>query len=527
MCHSTCLLLYAIKEMKKIPWIYISLIATGIAFLVMWILIGNWKVALLLGILSGVITLIYNPVRRYMKAFWSILSILVTTNTFSLKFVLYFFSQESAGNVETQVGTTSVVYSISLLLLCALLLVLDYFERNDKPIFNWTKMKQKGQNSSSNFQAAGDQTITDNKHIQNGGDNSQLMQADAMVVNVGIDEKRAREIYKEMNLQLTKDYTEEALEVANSRVSEFEKSLMPKMEAVDGALQAFADPSFQLLLAEAQKTAAATERPADYDLLSELLIHRFQKGENRNIRTGINRAVEIVDSISDEALLGLTVAHAVSTFTPTSGNVNQGLDVLNDLFGKLFYGVLPAGNDWLDHLDILDSARLSSLGSMKKIQQFYPEVLNGYIDSGLEKESENFKKAIEILKDSKLSQNLLLDNPFNENYVRLNVPNRNQINNLNFEFRVNNNGNIVTLPIPLTEGQKIALYSIYDLYKQDGSIKNENIRKFMEEWDKRPNLKILKEWWDNIGTRFKITSVGKVLAHSNAQRCDKTLPPLN
>lgn len=516
-----------ILYMKKIPWIYTSLIAALLVFLSLWLLIGNWQVSLILGLLSGLITLTYNPLRRYIKAFWSVLSVLITTNSFSLKFVLHYFNQEAIGNVETHIGTTSIVYSIALVLLCLLLLILDYFERNGKPVFNWTNMKQQGDDSSSNFKAAGDQTITDNKKIQKGGENSQLMQADSMVVNVGINEKRAREIYQEMNLQLKKDYTQEAFEIANSRVSKFENSLMPKMEAIDGALEAFADPSFQLLLVEAQKTAAATERPADYDLLSELLIHRFQKGENRTTRTGINRAVEIVDNISDEALLGLTVAHAVSTFSPVSGDIAQGLDVLDGLFGKLIYNVLPTGNDWLDHLDILDAARLSSFGGMKKIQQYYPEGLVGYIDVGLEKESENFNKAIEILNESKLPQNLLTENPFNESYVRLNIPNRREINNLNLHLQVNSNGNNLVIPIHLTEEQKNALNSIYDLYKQDGKLKNENIKKFMEEWDKRQNLKTLRIWWDSIGTSFQITSVGKVLAHSNAQRCDKTLPPLN
>jgi hypothetical protein len=49
----------------------------------------------------------------------------------------------------------------------------------------------------------------------------------------------------------------------------------------------------------------------------------------------------------------------------------------------------------------------------------------------------------------------------------------------------------------------------------------------MEEWNKLPNLNKLREWWDNINIRIQLTSVGKVLAHSNAQRCDKNLPPLN
>src|SRR5690606_36882980 len=198
-----------------------------------------------------------------------------------------------------------------------------------------------------------------NSQNQKGGDSSTNIQAQQMVVHVGIDEKRAREIYQEMNLQLTNDYTQEALNIASYRVTEFENRLMPKITQVEGALEAFADPSFQLLLVEAQKAAASTERPVDYDLLSELLIHRFQQGENRIARAGISLAVEIVDKVSDDALLGLTVRHALDRFLPTSGDIYQGLDVLNDLFGKILYRDLPVGQDWLDHLDILDAVRLT------------------------------------------------------------------------------------------------------------------------------------------------------------------------
>lgn len=366
-----------------------------------------------------------------------------------------------------------------------------------------------------------------NKQTQKAGDNSQQLQANQMIFNIGIDEKRAREIYNEMNLQVRRDYTQEALSIANSRVEEFENMLLPKMEAVDGALEAFADPSFQLLLVEAQKTAASTERSADYDLLSELLLHRFQKGENRITRAGISRAVEIVDKISDEALLGLTVFHSVSYFFPTSGDVHKGLDVLNDLFGKLFYFKLPTGNEWLDHLDILDAVRINFSGELKKIHQYYPEMLAGYIGIGIEKGSENYSKAIELLTTNQLPQNILVEHALNKNFLRLDISNKKDIDSLTLHLQIPMNGNIINAPVKLSEEQKKAIRAIYDLYKQDESVKQENIKVFMEEWDKRPNLKTLREWWDSIGTSIQLTSVGKVLAHSNAQRCDKNLPSLS
>lgn len=365
------------------------------------------------------------------------------------------------------------------------------------------------------------------KQNQKGGDGSTNIQTDKMIMNVGIDEKRAREIYQEMNLKLRKDYSQEAIAIANTRVTEFENRLMPKMEEVNGALEAFADPSFQLLLVEAQKTAASTERPADYDLLAELLIHRFEKGENRYTRAGISHAVEIVDKISDDALLGLTVSHSVTTFLPVSGDVHEGLSVLNDLFGKIFYGKFPIGNDWLDHLDILNAARCSSFGNLKNIQQYYPEKLAGYVEVGIEKNSENYDKAIEILKSKNLPQTVLVDHAFNGDFVRINVSNKDHINLLKLLQAIQQNGKMMILPISISEEQITAINSVYGLYKQDDKIKQKNIKLFMDEWDKIPNLRILREWWDNIGTSFQVTTVGKVLAHSNAQRCDKNLPPLN
>lgn len=366
-----------------------------------------------------------------------------------------------------------------------------------------------------------------NKQIQKAGDGSQQLQADKMIVNmIGIDEKRAREVFQEMSLQLRKEYTEDALSIANSRVAKFQNQLLPKMEAIDGALEAFADPSFQLLLVEAQKTAASTERTADYDLLSELLIYRFQKGENRITRAGISRAVEIVDEISDDALLGLTVLHAVSSFHPINGRIHYGLDILNDMFGKIIYGILPVGNDWLDHLDLLNTIRIDYSGRLKKTNEFYPEALSGYVDVGIEKNSENYDKAMGLLKSAGLPQYMLIDHELNTNFARISCSNRNRINALTIQTLIFENGLSKMTREHLTSTQLGVLKSIYGLYTHDDSIKEENIKVFMEEWNKFPNLKILREWWDNIPNFLQITSVGRVLAHSNAQRCDKSLPSL-
>ena len=343
---------------------------------------------------------------------------------------------------------------------------------------------------------------------------------------MGIDEKRAREVFQEMNLQVRKEYTQEAAEIANSRLQQFEDSLMQKMEQVEGALEAFSDPSFQMLIVEAQKSAASTERLADYDLLSELLIHRFKKDDNRVARAGINVAVDIVDQISDDALLGLTVFHAVGQFAPISKYASDGLNILDELFGKIIYSDLPTGQEWLDHLDILRAVRQNPYGTIYSIRQIFAEKMSGFVDVGIKINSENHIKAKAILQEIGLSDDLLVEHCFNKEYVRLGVANKRHIEELFVIKDVTICDQIVKLPQKLTQQELSALESIYSLYSQENNVREQNINTLMAELEKRPNLKALNDWWDKIPFLISLTSAGKVLAHSNAQRCDNSLPEL-
>lgn len=358
--------------------------------------------------------------------------------------------------------------------------------------------------------------------IQKAGDNSQQIQIQNLTI--GIDEKRAREIYDEKYNIAKNSFTEEAIKIANERVKDLENKLIPKMEAINDGLKAFADPSFQLLLVEAQKSAAATEREVDYDLLSELLVHRIERGSDRHVRTGVHRAVEIVEDISDEALLALTVVHSVNTFIPTSADANQALDILNDLFGKIMYSELLVSNDWIEHLDILDAVRINQIGKFKSIEDIYTTMLNGIAVVGIKKDSEEYNQAKDILQKNGLNFNMILvENALNSDFVRIRINNIEEIQNMQIVLFVNGSKNF----IPFSDIQKQAIHSVIELYSKDSNLMTKVKKTFMDEWMKRPNLNKLKLWWDKLPYAFSITSVGKVLAHANAQRCDKTLPPLN
>ncbi len=364
------------------------------------------------------------------------------------------------------------------------------------------------------------------KQVQEAGDNSQQIQAHSVTIYQGIDEKRAREISQEVAIQLMRDkFSEEARQIALERVSAFESCLLSRMSKISNALEAFADPSFQFLLADAQITAAASDRPADYELLTELLVHRFQKGGHRETKAGINRAVKIVDEISDDALLSLTILHSALHFIPTTGCIAQGLSTLNDLYGTLFYGSLPVEENWIDHLYILGAIRIDSYGNMGEIDRIYAERLHGYTDVGIRIDSDDYHKATNLLEQNSLPSYIFLTkHELCEGYVRLSIPRRKDIDSE--QLLLQEDGILDQRPFPLTDMQRVALNSVYDLYENNSGQRQMNIVNFMEKWNDFENLKKLREWWKTIKIRISITGVGKVLAHSNAQRCDPELPPL-
>lgn len=360
-------------------------------------------------------------------------------------------------------------------------------------------------------------TMTVDKQTQKAGENSQLMQAGTIYIYNGIDEKRAREICAETYAVARRDFTADAYACANERVQQFENSLLPRMLEIEGALSAFSDPAFQFLLTSAQRTAAATERDVDYDMLAELLVCRIAKGANRKNRTGISRAVEIIDKIDDDALCALTVVHAVNKVLPLSGYCKSGLKVLDNLFEKLIYMDLPSGTDWIEHLDILDAVRINSIGSFKKTLEYYPERLEGYSSAGICINSDEYKKAMDMLSETGLDSSFLVPNELLDGYARIPIVNKDAIER------------IFKLPIQqdeINEKEIEALEAIWSLYTTDSTAKEAAISAFMQEWGSYPSLQKLHTWWDTLPVAFDITQVGTVLAHTNARRCDKTIPEL-
>lgn len=366
------------------------------------------------------------------------------------------------------------------------------------------------------------------KQAQSAGNNAQQFQAETVNVTVyqGITEERARELFVEMSRKAIADNTEEAFEVANQRVSQFENQLIPRIQQIEENFNSFSDPAFQVLLKKAQLTAACSEREDDYSILSELLVHRIKNKSNVKKKASITKAVEIIDQIDEDSLQALTTFHAISYFSPIPGNISEGLRVLDELYLKLRVDNLPTDSLWIDNLSILGAINTTSFGGLKKYEQYFSENLSGYVCAGIKKGSSAHSRAVELLKENAILENILIDNELLPEYLRLPITNEQAINNLQFECSIVK-GTKINLTLPLSDKQKDCLKEIFSMYDKDKDLISRVKSSFVEKLDSYPNIMKARAWWNSLSGSINLTSVGRVIAHTNAKSIDNSLPDLD
>ena len=362
-----------------------------------------------------------------------------------------------------------------------------------------------------------------NQEISSGANSNNYQGDNITIIHNHItqfDEEKAKQISEYSAKQIMEEYFSNADELAQKRMTDFENRFIPKLAVIENALEIFNDPAFKLVYRKAQIQAATTTRESDYNILSELLIHRYKKQNNKASCIGINGAIDIVEQMSDESLTALTVITAITIGAyPVTGYITEGLKLMNKLFESLLICDLPNNNEWLDQLDILKAIRLNTFGKPKKIKEFYLQNLDGYFCVGIDKESENYQQAINLLKPYGL-ENIFIDHELIDNHVRLPLAKITEFDKLN---KLQPNG----ILSPLLKEEKECLNKVIDLYDKAVDKKNNVLNKFYEKFDTCPALKIVHDWWDKIPNGFSITSIGRVLGHANAQKCYTKFPPLD
>ena len=361
-----------------------------------------------------------------------------------------------------------------------------------------------------------EKSIKNNDQLQKAGDNSeQVMVEHINVYNNGITREEAERLLDEKASAVMKQNISVANEIVSERLREFNNKTMSRL-LEEKVLSVLADPSSVEVLVKAQREAALGNRMMDQDMLAELLAYRFKNKDDRKLGAAVYKAIENINLVDDDALLGVTILYAVTDFYPETGDLNGALTIMNELFGKLLYDSLPEGNDWVEQLLILGMVRTSKFERLKKMEDYWYDVFDGVLRVGIEKKSIKYTEAIKILKLHNMNEALLIDDRTDPDFVRLPVANKAAIGNIKM---LEPGGKIREI----NSSEMNALREIYDLYGDKITLKE-----FVQEIEKYKNLATVRKWWNDIAAKqlIEVSSIGKVLANTNAQRIDKNLPGL-
>lgn len=346
----------------------------------------------------------------------------------------------------------------------------------------------------------------DQQQCQQGGDGA--FQIQCIIHNNGIDEKRARELVKEEQQRLEK------------RVRKW-LSLAGKKLLRENLLEALSDPAFLIEVENAKRTAASTDREWDYELLSELLLHRARDGENRYLRAGMAHAITVVDKIADEALCGITVSFLISSGVDPCLPVRDRLNWYKQLFEKICTSNLPENPGWLDHVNLLNIA-LCYTGVLARNDSFldifgkhFPEC--GAL--GVDTRSDKYREFLDMLHSCSIPEAFIVDNELLPGHVLVKQMPSADGQPVLYDYQ----GNRMTL----NEEQKNCLnHAVQTCYDQDEKTKKELIRKLEQAINEHLYLQRVSAYHNRYGNLFSLTMAGKVLAYANAKLLFPELPDI-
>ena len=350
---------------------------------------------------------------------------------------------------------------------------------------------------------------------QKAEENSTQVQIAKVENNYGLTLEDVNKIVKDEVALALKEQALIANDKVRERLNDFSNVFIPKLVKAN-MLDCFSDPAVQMFFRNTEKTAICTDNINCYEILSEILIHRVQKKDDYTAIAATNRAVEIADKISEDALLFLTIFLCVNNFYPNSGNIKVGFNVLDQLYGKIMKGkTLPFNRKIIDNLEIVGAIKVESLLSYKRFEEFFPIELEGYSCAGIEIHSESYKRMKDILASVELNVNTVCSESLIENHIRINVPKKERLKTM----------------FTSTQQEKVnnALEEIYKLYDNSNEKVESAKKEFLNLLENYPNIVKVKEWWNAniIDSGIKITPVGRVLAHVNAKNLDSNVPDLD
>ena len=357
--------------------------------------------------------------------------------------------------------------------------------------------------------------------FQKAGDNSTQTSVQTMNVYNGITPERAIEICQEQFALLAPELIQEAREIAQERVNQFSSKLLPKLASYDEQFRALAEPSYLVALRKAQLSSICTDKEADYELLSELMLERAQVQADRRKQVGIAKALEIVGQVSDEALLGLSVIYIATRLIPITNDLHQALQIYNQEYAKLIGNrSLPESSDWIDELDVLTAVRIGHLG-VKSSQVYFSETFSAHLVGGVEDGSEDCERIKKDMQEVGLPvEVMLVPHPLKPNYLKLAT--NAEVDDILLKYEIDGKYDTEEL----TSEQRDVLQSVAKELRKDESKQKDMQKAFILEWNKYPTLKMIGEWWDKLAYAPMLTPVGLALGNAYVRTIDPSIPKL-
>ena len=367
----------------------------------------------------------------------------------------------------------------------------------------------------------------ENKLKQNiKGDGNVQQQVTSQVNNfyvTGITKEEAESIAKTQAKQIAADYFEQSQNLALQRMTAFSENLMDVFIRYRQSLDVFSDPSFVYLFREAQLNAAQTDRESDYKLLTQLLLHRCQKRNVKHIQTGISGAIKIINEISDDSLIALTVLMCVIQIEPISKDVNIGLETLDKLYNSIIQdSKLPTDYSWFDQLDVLKAIRINTVSSFRKFDDLMLQKLAHYVELGIEISSSQYKEVLQIENDFHIV--LHKSNYFMPNYI---VIPYSKDDYEKISIQKSDNKTLYLSQFVSKENYLSIIEKLRSLYVKDNALEKKIKDEFIKKICSYETISKVRQWWNQLPHACEITSIGRALAHAYAQNLVPNFPPLD
>lgn len=350
------------------------------------------------------------------------------------------------------------------------------------------------------------------------GDGASLIQNQFNVTINQTDKEYVKSIVESCAGGIIDEKLRGVIDIYFSRAQQFADKLTEKIieEKIQDKLN---DPGILMAIHKAYRIAGSTEREDDYTCLSNLVTCRMKHGKDRSIRASVERAIDIVDQISDDAIVGLNMYYIVTNMGTTHYNLLSSINLIDDIYSKIMNKSLPVGNAWLEHLDILKTIRLypPMIKYEAKFEYCIDKIFKNCFIAGIKKDSKEYNDAINICNREGL-HNIFVENELLDGYVKVFFDNRKDIDEL---YLVLNGKNI-----SLASSQKEALNTIFDMYDCSDNVKNILHKKILDEALKKEHIMKVAEWFDSIRQSLSLTMVGRVLAHSNIKEIIPGLPDM-